>query len=223
MKKIFLAIILMLIAGCTQVKDFKYGAKQIVELNSKYGVNMETYPDDVPKIESMLEDYKELKKLQLEKGQEPFTYVVDYRILNLEAEKLYIQGQKYGASGTTADGFGCKQRPLIIESVALRNSSAKKGFAAVDLLMGFIEKYPTEASLANLSYKNALFLNATFYRISRDALRDSGVINNFCPSNVTLTLYKEEFRKVSNLSEDFIRSLTYEEAVPIWKEIRGIR
>ena len=173
-------------------------------------------------ISLMLNDLKELKKLQLETGQESFNYIVDYRKLNLEAEKLYIESQKYGGAGTTRDGFGCKSRPLIIESVSLRNKSALKGFEAAGLLNEFVDKYPEEAKSAKFSFKNVLFLNASFYEISKEARRDSSVINNFCPKNVTLELYQEEFRKKTNMSEDSINKLTYEEAAKIWKKIRGI-
>lgn len=223
MKRIILLVALALLFGCAQAKDFKYGAKQVFELNSKYGNSMETYPNSLEQIDSMLSEYQELKKLPLETGKEPFNYIVDYRILNLEAEKLYIQGQKYGDSGTTAKGFGCKQRPLIIESVALRNSSALKGFEGVVLLREFVEKFPEESSFANLSEKNALFINATFYEISRNARRDSNTINNFCPANITLEIYQQEFRKKSNMSEELISNLTYEKAVVIWKKSREIK
>ena len=222
MKKIFLIIALIFILGCAQTKNFAYGVKQISKLNSKYNVTMETYPKTMQQISLMLNDLKELKKLQLETGKESFDYIVDYRVLNLEAEKLYIQGQKYGSAGTTKDGFGCKSRPLIIESVSLRNRSALKGFEAASLLNEFVINYPEEAKSAGFSFKNVLFLNASFYEISNEARRDSRVINNFCPRNVTLELYQQEFKKKTNLSEDFINKLSYEEAVPIWKKVRGI-
>ena len=222
MKKLFLIIALIFIVGCTQPKNFAYGVRQINSLNSKYNTTMETYPKTMQKISLMFDDMVELKKLQLETGQEPFGYIVDYRILNLEAEKLYIESQKYGSAGTTKDGFGCKTRPLITDSVALRNMSALKGFEAAGLITEFVGKYPEEAKSAGFSFKNALFLNAIFYEISQDAGRDSRVINNFCPGNVTLGLYQEEFRKKTNLSEDFINNISYDEAVRIWKKIRGV-
>jgi hypothetical protein len=205
-----------------QQKDFAYGVKQVDLLNYKYNVSMDTYPKNLQKIELMIADFGELRKLQLQEGQEPFEQLVDYRLLNLEAEKLFIQGQKYDESGTTKKGFGCKLRPLIIESVYFRNKSALRGFEAADLLLKFVAKYPEESKSAGLSPKNALFLNATFYQVSRDARQDSGVINRFCPENATLELYKEELKKKTNMSEDFINKLGYEEAVPIWKKTRGI-
>jgi len=222
--KIFLvlAVAFAFIAGCAQPKDFGYGLKLIHSLNSKYNATMESYPRNIPQINSMVNELAELKKLALEKGQEPFEYAIEYRVLNLEAEKSYIEGQKYGATGTTKQGFGCKSRPLILESVSFRNNSALKGFESIDLLREFIGKYPKEAAMAGLSEKNALFLNATFYQIQADARRDSNIINNFCPKNVTLELYQEEFRKKTNYSEDFISNISYEEAVQVWKKLRRI-
>lgn len=222
MRKIFFILIAVIIMGCAQSKDFNYGFKQINSLNSKYNTTIDTYPKTLSGVNLMANGYNELKKMQLESGQEPFNYVIGYRLLNLEAEKLFIQSQKYGNSGTTKYGFGCKIRPLIIESAGLRNKSALKAFEAVSLLREFTEKYPEESKSAGLTAKNALFLNATFYEISRGARSDSNTINHFCPANVTLVLYREEFRKRTNLSEEQINNLSYEEAVPIWKIIRSI-
>ena len=222
MKRILMIIILALLLGCTQAKDFDYGAREVNKINSEYNVTMETYPKHLKQIDSMGNELKELKKISMETGQEPLNYLIDYRLLNLEAEKLYIFGQKYGETGTTKGGFGCKSRPLIIESASYRNESALKGFEAVDLLREFVDKYPKEADSAGLSYKSALFLNATFYEMSKNARADSSVINRFCPANVTLELYQQEFRKKTNLSKEFISSLTYDAAVPIWKKLREI-
>lgn len=221
MRKLLLFIALLLILGCAQAKNFSYGLKQVNILNSRYNTTMETYPKAITEINSMLKDYNELKKMQLNSGQEPFNYVIDYRILNLEAEKFYIDGQRYGSIGTTKDGFGCKSRPLIIESAQLRNQSAQRAFDAVDLIRKFVQNYPDEAKQAGFSEKNALFLNATFYEVWREARRDNNIINAFCPENVTLELYQEEFRKKTNLSEEFIKNLSYGEAAEIWKQRRG--
>lgn len=222
MKKLLLIFALFFIAGCAQAKDFNYGISQINSVNSKYNATIEIYPKTVPQIDSMLNDFKELKKLQLESGQQAFNYAVDYEILNLEAEKLYIQGQKYGNGGTTKKGFGCKSRPLITESVSLRNESALKGFEAASLAREFAGKYPKESKAVGLSPKNALFLNATFYEISKEAAKDSSTINYFCPKNETLEIYRQQIRRETNLTKDFISSLSYEQAVDIWKKIMEI-
>jgi len=218
---IFTAI-LIAIAGCAQAKDFAYGVKQLNYINARYNITMESYPQHLKQIDLMSSDLKELKKEKLETGQEQLNYLIDYRLLNLEAEKLFIFGKKYGDSGTTKYGFGCKSRPLVIESAALRNSSALKGFEAVNLLREFIDKYPKESNSAGLSYKNALFLNATFYQVSEDARSDSNIITNFCPKNESLESYQRQFRRETNMSDDFINNLTYENAVPIWKNLEGI-
>ena len=133
-KKILLIMALLAIAGCSQPKDFDYGIKQINLINQKYNLSIDVYPDNLKQIELMYNDFAELKKnIQLEKGAEPFNDVIDHELLNLEAQELFINSQKYGKAGTTKYGFGCKIRPLIIESASLRNASALKGFEAVEI------------------------------------------------------------------------------------------
>lgn len=218
MKKLFLIFALVFMLGCIQPKDFDYGFKQIANLNSKYNTTMDTYPQSINKIDEMHEDFLTLKRLDLSSGKELFLSLINYRILNLEAEKSFIESQKYGEAGTTVYGFGCKMRPLVIESASLRNISALMGFEAVNVLREFISKYPEESKSAGLSNKDALFLNATFYKISQGAESDSNIINYFCPKNETLESYQREFRRDNYLSEEEISKLTYEQAVSIWKK-----
>ncbi len=222
MKKIILLVLLLIIAGCAQQKDFSYGLREIEKINSKYNTTMPSYPASHEQIDSMLNDFSAIASLELDAGQESFDYVIKYRTLNLEAERLIINGNKYGNAGTTKYGFGCKQRPLIVESAMLRNSSALKGFEATSLLSQFIAEYPADANTAGLSSKDVLFLNATFYQIYNDAEKDSKVINNFCPKSRVLELYQEEFKKSTDYSEDYINNLDYETAAIIWKKLRGL-
>lgn len=217
---IFALIAVVGLAGCTAKNDFGYGLEQINMVNSRYNATMEDSPKNIEKIDSMLYDLRQLNKTLLSAGQVPFNRLIEFKILILEADKLYIQSQKYGDSGTTKGGFGCKIRPLIVESAHLRNNSALKGYEAVDALYLFVENYPEEAISAGLSSKNAIFLNATFYQLSEDALKDSRVINRFCPKNETLELYKQEFRKNTGFSEDYINNIDYEHAAEIWKKLR---
>ena len=212
---------MVLLSGCAQ-QGFEYGLEKLNEINSRYSTTTETYPKSIAQIDLMLKDLDNLKNLQLQNGQKSFDYLIRYRILNLEAEKLFIESQKHGFNDLAKTGFGCKPRPLILESAALRNQSAQKGFEAVSLLMEFINEYPEDAKAAGLSNKNALFLNASFYDVSRIARSDSSIINRFCPQNITLELYREEFRKSTELEEEYINNLSYDKAVVIWRKIREL-
>ena len=213
--------VMMLLAACAPGKDFKYGIEQLNIINSKYGTTMSTYPDTTGKMDLMIGELSNLKNLNLNSGQQPLNYIVDYRILDLEAEKLYSESQKFGNAGTTKSGFSCKPRPLVLESASLRNQAALKAFEAVDVLRKLIREYPEDASSINLSEKNALFLNATFYQIEKDAKNDISVINRFCPENATLGFYMQEFKSKKLMSDEEISRLTYKDAVVIWKEERG--
>ena len=217
-------VLALIVIGCAQQKDFDYGLNQMKTVDAKYSTNISAYPNDMPKINSLIGDLGKAKNIELSKGKEQFDQIISYRILTLEAHRYFINNSiNYGGAGTTEDGFGCKQRPLIIESVWLRNSSSQKGFEAVSLLRNFVENYPEEAKKAGVSYKDSLFMNATFYEMARKARSDSNTINRFCPQNVTLELYKEEFSKSADLGEGYINNLTYDNAVSIWKKLRGIQ
>ena len=222
MKKILLVVLLVLLAGCAKTKDFSYGLSQMNAVNSKYSITPNSYPADVNKIDIIMNSYKELKSLRLDKDQEAFNELVDYRLLTFGSDKQFVNSLKYGDAGTTKKGFGCKIRPLIIETVKFKNESAVKGFEAISKLKDFVDKYPQNSKLANLSQKDVIFLNASFYELSKEANTDSGTINYFCPENITLELYKEGFKRTENLSDEYIDSLTYERAVKLWKQVNEI-
>ena len=221
-KKIFWIIALIALAGCTSM-DFNYAAERINALNAKYNTTMETFPTSIDKINQMIADYEGLKSIRLSAGKEQLDYSIDFRLLNLEAAKLFIEGNKYGNAGYTKNGFGCKLRPLIVESFKLRNESAQKGYGSAGLLMKFTEKYPDDSKKLGLSMKTALFMNATFLKVYEEAVRDSQTINGFCPESKTLELYKQEFSKGTVMSKSEIDNLKYDEAAKIWKEKKGYK
>jgi hypothetical protein len=208
--------------GCVQQKDFSYGLGEVNKVNIMHNTSMAAYPEDIEEIQALISEFTDLKGDVLESGQESFEYLIDYRIARLETQMLFIDGSRYGKSGTTKYGFGCKQRPLIIESVMLKNASALKGYEAMGILSEFLSTHPDDAHASNLTNKDLIFTNATFYQIIIDAKRDSGIINNFCPESTVLELYQEEFRKKTNLSEDDLKQMDYETAASIWKKIRGV-
>lgn len=222
MKKILLLVLLALLAGCAGTKDFSYGLGQMNAVNSKYNITYDSYPADVNQINMIIGSYKELKSLKLDEDYNVFNEFIEYQTLNLEAEKQFVNSLKYGDAGTTKKGFGCKMRPLIIETVKFKNESALKGFEAVSRLKDFVDRYPEKAALISLSQKNVIFLNATYYELSKDANTDSSVINSFCPENVTLEIYKEGFKRTENLSDEYINGLDYGQAVKLWKQINKI-
>src|SRR3989338_7989274 len=102
----FLLIFLILMAGCAQ-QGFEYGLEKLNEVNSRYDTTMESYPKSAAQIDLMMKDMDNLKNLQLQNGQESFNLLISYRILNLEAEKFFIESQKYGFNDLAKTGFGC--------------------------------------------------------------------------------------------------------------------
>ena len=214
-------IFLLLAAGCAPRTDFSSGIAELEKINGKHNATMDTFPHSLGGMGAIISEVKQLKGMKLGSGQEQFDFAVDFRIKLLEAEKLFINGSSFGDSGTTVDGFSCKQRPVILESAGLRNRSAIKGFEAVSILSEFTSKYPAESAQLGLDRKRAFFLNASFFKIDQDASKDSRAINQFCPESRVLELFREDIRKKTNLSADYINNMGYTEALEAWKKLRG--
>ena len=205
-KKLLLSAVCLLsifiLASCSEKHNFEYGLKRINKLNSKYNSTMDTYPFTIDVLKKLAAELGDLRYLKLEAGQEAFDNILDYRLHNTAANMLYIESQKYGLVGTTKEGFGCKSRPIIIESSGLRNESAKEGFKAVDNLNILLDKFPEESAKANLTRKGSLFLNVTYVVLFNDANKDRRIIDHFCPENVTLELLKQELLKNKESGEN---------------------
>ena len=217
-----LLILLSLIAGCIQSKSFSYGLNQIELVNSRYNITFDSYPGNINQLSSAIGAYRELKNIKLDKDNEAFALFLDYQLLSLESDLQFVNSLKYGDYGTTKKGFGCKMRPLVIETAKFRNDSANLGFEAAGKLKEFIDLYPKKSKLVSLSQKNIVFLNASFYEMSKDADSDSSTINGSCPENLTLEIYKRQFKRDTNLSDEYINSLNYIQAVKLWKQIESI-
>ena len=62
--------------------------------------------------------------------------------------------------------------------------------------------------------------------MAKDARSDKSIVNNLCPINRTLEIYKTNFKKSNgfketyNLTDEMIDKLTYEEAVGYYKKTR---
>ncbi len=222
-RKYFGVLVLIFIVGCAQdAKNFEYGLGKLNEIDSKYNVTMDSVPTGQKETSLMISELEILGEEKLESGQEAFDSLLIYRTASIEAAQIYAKGASFGAKGTTKDGFGCKDRPFVIESGQLRNSSAQKGFEAVSALWNLVEKYPREANASGLTGKNAVLMNGTFYKIYLDARSDIITIKNMCTENRTLEIYKDYLNKYTNLSDEYINNLDYGQAVIEYKDSLGL-
>ena len=187
------ALILLSAYGCapsSKTITFEKGVERINKLDEKFGATMKNSPNSTESINELLVQLTGFGAVN-EDMPLPLKYLIDFRIKTLEAEKLHIEGWKWGKASTTDFGFGCKKGyPIITESARLRNSSAQKGYEAVNALQLLINDFPDEAESVNLTQKDVLFLNADYYQIERKASRDARIIENLCKDD-----YLEEINK----------------------------
>ena len=217
MNKIIFIILIIFLFGCSQNADSGI-IQKINEVNDKYGTTMESFPASVEMVDDMLKDFKSIKEMD---PYSKFDDLLDFRIKTLEAGKLYLKGTRYGNMGTTSQGFGCKSRAIIIESANLRNQSSQISFEAVNILLQVLKDDPEIAEQFSLTGKTALLQNATAYSLFETARKDIKTMNNLCPQNKTLELYKEELRAKMDLGDEYINKLEYDEAALLWRQLRG--
>ena len=226
--QIFIAalIAVLILSSCTkpQVRGFDEGYSDFTTEFLKFNATLEKLPSTPKEIATLRLELKTMDA-RLDADKDAFKYLIDYTSLALESEELKLRGESYGLIGRVSDGFGCKQRPLIFESATFRNDSAQKGHESLKLLRDFIDKYPVESRKAGLSNKTIIFKNGDFVKLEKEAKSDMGTVNNLCPINRTLEIYRVNFKSSSfkeqyNLTNEMIDKMTYEEAVEYYKKSR---
>jgi hypothetical protein len=181
-----ITLILIVVYGCAsyQTITFEQGVKKINEIDQNYGADMKTPPDSTEKIDGLLKQITGFAAINPDMPKS-LKYLIDFRIKSLEAELLYIEGWQWGKASTTDYGFGCRKGSArILNSSRIRNTSAQKGYEALDVLESFIAEFPEEAKSLNLSQKDVLFLNAAYQQVEEKAARDSKIIRNLCKEQI---------------------------------------
>lgn len=189
-----LFFLLIFIAGCnSSLSNFKEGYKEIKAVDEAYAVSLSEYPInfadinlttpiDMETATMMQKDFTGLKgKFENQKNRNgALLAYLDFRIKFLDAEIYYKSKLLIGAEGEIKDGFGCKHKPTIIESADYANMSAHSGYTAVFYLDKFLEEYPREASLAEVSGTWPMLMNTSFHQIEKDAISAKSLINKVC-------------------------------------------
>jgi len=188
LNKIFILsslLVLIFVYGCSpETIAFKKNVKRINELDEKFGATMKTAPNSE---EGVSELFIQLTGFSAANEDLPDSIksLLDFRIKNLEAELLHIEGWQWGRGSSIDYGFGCRKGSArILNSSKIRNSSAQKGFESTDTLKLFIDSFPKEAKYVNLSQKDVLFLNAAYFLIEAKASKDSRIIRNACKEQI---------------------------------------
>jgi len=180
---------LIAVYGCTSISQlsgktvfdpaFNDGVERINEIHKTYGSTLKSAPETTDQIDELivqLTGFRAVNELP-----ESLNILVDFRIKFLEADKIHAEGWQWGRGSTTSYGFGCRRGfARVINATTLRNLSATTGFEAVDILQGFVDKYPEEAKTLNFTKKDVLFLNAAYFKIQEGALRDWSIIRSAC-------------------------------------------
>ena len=180
------ALIFVIVYGCipAQTITFEQGVERINEIDDKYGVDMKAVPNSTQEINGLLAELMGFGALNKDMPLS-LKYLLDFRIKSLEAERLHIEGWQWGRASTTEWGFGCKKGSArILNSSKIRNSSAYKGYEALEALQSFVDEFPDEAESLDLSQKDVLFLNAAYRQVEDKAAKDARTIRSICKEQI---------------------------------------
>lgn len=176
---IFLLFGLVIVYGCSSQITFNKGVKKIGEIDGKYGASLKSPPATTDEIDGLIAEL--IGFSAAEDLPDSVESLIDFKLKFLEAEKLSVEGWQWGRGSTTDYGFGCKKGyARVTEAARLRNASAQKGYAAVELLERFVDNYTEEAKSINLTQKDVLVLKATYFQVEEKALRDAKIIESAC-------------------------------------------
>ena len=176
---------LIVLYGCTspETAKFNQGVKRINEIDKEFGSTMKAPPDSAEGVDELLAQITGFAASQ--DMPDSLKYLLDFRIAFLEAEKLHIEGWQWGRGSTTDWGFGCRKGSArVLNSSKIRDSSAQKGFEALESLQLLVDEFPDESKSVNLTQIDILFLNAAYQQVEDKARRDSKIIRGFCKEQI---------------------------------------
>ncbi|MFH0868185.1 MAG: hypothetical protein V1831_02645 [Candidatus Woesearchaeota archaeon] len=182
-----IALILIIVSGCalnSNAITFEQGVKRINEMDEKFGATIKTPPNSTENIDSLL---AELTGFSAVNKDIPLllSYLLDFKIKMLEAEKLHTEGWQWDKASTTEYGFGCKKGSArILNSSKIRNASAYKGYEAIEALQLLVDEFPNEAKGLDLSQKDVLFLNAAYQQVEDKAIKDAKIVRSLCKEQI---------------------------------------
>jgi hypothetical protein len=178
--KLIILIGLIFLYGCVSPETVKFneGVERIDDIDNEFGASMKKAPDSIEKVDGLIAG---LTGFAASQEITSIKSLLGFRIKNLEAERLYIEGWQWGRGSTTEWGFGCRNGfERITNSSILRNASASKGYESVELLQKFIDEFPKEAKSINLTQLDVLFLNANYVLEQEKAEKDGRTVKSLC-------------------------------------------
>jgi len=220
---VFLAAMLILIAiiasSCQGKTAYEKTFDDLNEFDKRYNTGLDDYnygfehllwnprfPDEVnpSEIDGLNEELSALKEKA--EGDEAPALLLDARINLFLAEKFFKLGRRTG-KGDVYDGFSCKHGDFIINASGNMNQSVIYGRNGADALSQLLDRYPSEAAIADISPYQIKVINESFAEIADRAEKNEGTWIAFClEKNLTVKSQTNFITDMENARDVFEKS-----------------
>ncbi|MBI4149470.1 hypothetical protein HY491_03405 [Candidatus Woesearchaeota archaeon] len=193
---LFVLSIILLIPACTKqptgaaVKqyDFTTGLGEIKKIEWNFNAVYPEMPATIDQKADMRNRlsafYEQLHSQKDTEDTKALIAYLDFRLSALETERLYQWSQRKGRQATVADGFGCKDMPVILDAAAVMNNSADAAERAASHFTAFMNGYPSQFAQSQLITATPVLLRAQAGLLREQSRKEERTITYFC-GNVT--------------------------------------
>jgi len=175
------------------VIDAKYNTSLYTEALDKENYYIQFTPSELPdwnrtniltkNVDLILNDLEMLKNKTISNkninNSEGILLLIEAREKMIKSQELYKIGLSFGDKGRTRDGFGCKDKPTVLNASDAFNQSAVIGTEVTRSFDYLLNTYPSVGHYL-LKSKRPKFYDSPIYFISREAARDRRNIEQLC-------------------------------------------
>ena len=188
MKKYVLLVFLVLILGCVKEYTFESTLDELNQIDTKYGTSLyeEHLNYNLPSMDIIKGVRKDIILMEVDipdsGHKKAINELIKFRLLMLDAEDNYHKFLSYGKTGLVHDGFGCKEKPYILEAQDYWNKSLMAFRESVFTMDMMLTNYPETRIFIEPERPFYLNFNWTKEHLSNEySLR---TVNRLCPEYV---------------------------------------
>ena len=139
-------------------------------------VKIEDIPPMTEELEKMRNEYY---KKEMTEDNKAILLFIKARIKMLESQRRYLIGQSFGTKGDTDDGFGCGDRPSIMNTSHYFNESVEVGREATEIFDKLLTYFPQTREFLSKDNRPK-FYDSPFWPIQKYSRWNRAAVEQLC-------------------------------------------